>query len=73
VLGYPLAYWLARAPRCQAVGLFLLIMPLMGQRGDPSFRLDGHPLGRKGMINQALVALGLERRSSCFKANPRWS
>src|SRR5215471_10681848 len=30
VLGYPLAYWLARArPRLQAVGLFLLIMPLM--------------------------------------------
>src|SRR5215470_1441588 len=30
VLGYPLAYCLARArPRWQAVGLFLLIMPLM--------------------------------------------
>src|SRR6478672_6877368 len=30
MLGYPLAYCLARArPRRQAVGLFLLIMPLM--------------------------------------------
>ena len=60
VLGYPLAYWLARAtPRWQAVGLFLLIMPLMV---SAVIRVFGWIiiLGRKGLVNQALVALGLE-------------
>jgi putative spermidine/putrescine transport system permease protein len=60
VLGYPLSYWLARArPRWQAVGLFLLIMPLMV---SAVIRIFGWIviLGRKGLVNQALVALGLE-------------
>src|SRR5438132_3122782 len=60
VLGYPLAYFLARArPRVQALGLFLLIMPLMV---STVFRVFGWIviLGRKGLVNQALVALGLE-------------
>jgi ABC-type spermidine/putrescine transport system permease subunit I len=60
VLGYPLAYCLARArPQRLAVGLFLLIMPLMV---SAVIRVFGWIviLGRKGLVNQALVALGLE-------------
>jgi ABC-type spermidine/putrescine transport system permease subunit I len=60
LLGYPLAYFLARAkPRVQALGLFLLIMPLMV---SAVIRIFGWIviLGRKGLVNQALVALGLE-------------
>jgi putative spermidine/putrescine transport system permease protein len=60
VFGYPLAYVLARArPRMQTLGLFLLIMPLMV---STVIRLFGWIviLGRKGLINQALVALGLD-------------
>jgi len=59
-LGYPLAYFLARAlPRVQALCLFLLIMPLMV---SAVIRVFGWIviLGRKGLVNQALVALGLE-------------
>jgi putative spermidine/putrescine transport system permease protein len=60
VLGYPLAYFLARArPRVQTLGLFLLIMPLMV---SAVIRIFGWIviLGRKGLVNQALLALGLE-------------
>src|ERR1700731_5437691 len=60
VLGYPLAYCLARAgPRRQAVGLFLLIMPLMV---SAVIRVFGWIviLGRKGLVNQAFAAFGLE-------------
>jgi ABC-type spermidine/putrescine transport system permease subunit I len=60
VLGYPLAYFLARArPRVQALGLFLLIMPLMV---SAVIRVFGWIviLGRKGLVNQALVMLGLD-------------
>jgi ABC-type spermidine/putrescine transport system permease subunit I len=60
LLGYPLAYWLARArPRVQAFGLFLLIMPLMV---SAVIRIFGWIviLGRKGLVNEALAALGLE-------------
>jgi ABC-type spermidine/putrescine transport system permease subunit I len=59
-LGYPLAYFLARAlPRVQALRLFLLIMPPMV---SAVIRVFGWIviLGRKELINQALVALGLE-------------
>src|ERR1700745_2231881 len=59
VLGYPLAYSPAGArPRWQAVGLFLLIMPLMV---SAVIRVFGWIviLGRKGLLNQALAALGL--------------
>jgi putative spermidine/putrescine transport system permease protein len=60
LLGYPLAYWLARArPRVQTLGLFLLIMPLMV---SAVIRVFGWIviLGRKGLVNQILVALGLD-------------
>src|ERR1700730_4176820 len=60
VLGYPLAYFLARAlPRVQAFCLFLLIMPLMV---SAVIRVFGWIviLGRKGLLNQALLGLGLE-------------
>jgi len=60
LFGYPLAYWLARAgSRIQTLGLFLLIMPLMV---STVIRVFGWIviLGRKGLVNQALVALGLD-------------
>src|SRR5580692_9312925 len=60
VFGYPLAYVLARArPRIQTLGLFLLIMPLMV---STVIRLFGWIviLGRKGLVNEALVAFGLD-------------
>jgi ABC-type spermidine/putrescine transport system permease subunit I len=60
LLGYPLAYFLARArPRVLTIGLFLLIMPLMV---STVIRVFGWIviLGRKGLVNQTLVALGLE-------------
>jgi ABC-type spermidine/putrescine transport system permease subunit I len=60
VLGYPLAYFLARArPRVLTLGLFLLIMPLMV---STVIRVFGWIviLGRKGLINNTLVAFGLE-------------
>jgi ABC-type spermidine/putrescine transport system permease subunit I len=60
LFGYPLAYWLARArPRLQTLGLFLLIMPLMV---STVIRIFGWIviLGRKGLVNGALVGLGLE-------------
>jgi putative spermidine/putrescine transport system permease protein len=60
LLGYPLAYALARSRgRLQTLGLFLLVMPLMV---STVIRIFGWIviLGRKGLINQALVAVGLE-------------
>src|SRR6184192_1297850 len=46
-------------PRVQTVGLFLLIMPLMV---STVIRVFGWIviLGRKGLVNQTLVAIGLE-------------
>ena len=60
LLGYPLAYFLARARgKVLTIGLFLLIMPLMV---STVIRIFGWIviLGRKGLVNQALMALGLE-------------
>ncbi len=60
VLGYPLAYFLARSrARVQALGLFLLIMPLMV---SAVIRVFGWIviLGRKGLVNQALAVVGLD-------------
>jgi len=60
VLGYPLAYFLARSrARMQALGLFLLIMPLMV---SAVIRVFGWIviLGRKGLVNQALAVVGLD-------------
>jgi ABC-type spermidine/putrescine transport system permease subunit I len=59
LLGYPLAYVLARArPRMQTLGLFLVIMPLMV---STVIRVFGWIvlLGRHGVINAALAGLGL--------------
>jgi ABC-type spermidine/putrescine transport system permease subunit I len=60
VLGYPLAYFLARSrARVQALGLFLLIMPLMV---SAVIRVFGWIviLGRKGLVNQVLAVVGLD-------------
>jgi ABC-type spermidine/putrescine transport system permease subunit I len=60
VLGYPLAYALARArPRMLTLGLFLLIMPLMVSTVIRTFGWIVI-LGRKGLVNQALIGLGLD-------------
>ena len=59
LLGYPLAYFLARArPRVLALCLFLLIMPLMV---SAVIRIFGWIviLGRKGLINEMMTGLGL--------------
>jgi ABC-type spermidine/putrescine transport system permease subunit I len=57
-LGYPVAYFLARSSsRVMAVGLFLLIMPLMV---STVIRVFGWVviLGSEGLVNQALRLLG---------------
>ena len=58
VLGYPLAYVLARSTsRVMALGLFLLIMPLMV---STVIRVFGWVviLGSEGLVNQALRLAG---------------
>lgn len=60
VLGYPVAYALARArPTVMALGLFLLVMPLMV---SVVVRVFGWIviLGRNGVVNETLAALGLD-------------
>jgi ABC-type spermidine/putrescine transport system permease subunit I len=60
LLGYPLAYFLARArPRVMAVGLFLIITPLMV---STVIRVFGWIviLGREGLVNKGLRLLGFE-------------
>jgi ABC-type spermidine/putrescine transport system permease subunit I len=60
VLGYPVAYVLARSrPRVMALGLFLLIVPLMV---STVIRVFGWVviLGSEGLVNQALRWLGLD-------------
>src|SRR5215510_9348344 len=60
VLGYPLAYLLARStPRVMTLGLFLLITPLMV---STVIRVFGWVviLGSEGLVNQALRLLGAE-------------
>jgi ABC-type spermidine/putrescine transport system permease subunit I len=60
VLSYPVAYYLARSSqRALTVGLFLLITPLMV---STVIRVFGWIviLGRKGLVNETLVSLGLE-------------
>jgi putative spermidine/putrescine transport system permease protein len=59
VLGYPVAYALARArPTAMALGLFLLVVPLMV---STVIRVFGWMviLGRNGLVNEALALLGL--------------
>ena len=58
VLGYPLAYFLARSrPRIMTLGLFLLIVPLMV---STVIRVFGWMviLGSEGLVNQGLRLLG---------------
>ncbi len=60
VLGYPLAYFLARSTsRIMTLGLFLLIMPLMV---STVIRVFGWVviLGNEGLVNQAVRLLGGE-------------
>lgn len=58
-LGYPLAYFLARcSARALAIGLFLLVMPLMVSTVIRSFGWIVI-LGRNGVINSVLEAVGL--------------
>jgi ABC-type spermidine/putrescine transport system permease subunit I len=61
VFGYPLAYFLARAPRrVAAIGLFLLVIPLMVSAVIRTFGWLVI-LGRNGLINSLLQAVGLDR------------
>jgi ABC-type spermidine/putrescine transport system permease subunit I len=60
VLGYPVAYVLARArPAMMSIGLFLLVVPLMV---STVIRVFGWIviLGRNGLINELLGLLGLD-------------
>jgi len=59
LLGFPVAYWLARArPAIASLGLFLLVVPLMV---STVIRVFGWMviLGRNGIINELLAILGL--------------
>jgi len=59
--GYPLAYFLARAERRVAmIGLFLLVTPLMVSAVIRTFGWLVI-LGRHGLINSTLEAIGLDR------------
>ncbi|MDB5559727.1 MAG: potB [Enterovirga sp.] len=60
IVGYPLAYFLARSPRNVAtIGMFLLVTPLMVSTVIRSFGWI-IILGRNGLISQAAQALGFE-------------
>jgi putative spermidine/putrescine transport system permease protein len=60
-LGYPLAYFLARADRGVAtIGLFLLVTPLMVSAVIRTFGWLVI-LGRRGLVNESLGAVGLDR------------
>ena len=66
VFGYPLAYFLARAERRVAlIGLFLLAMPLMVSAVIRTFGWLVI-LGRNGLVNGAITALGLDRLSLLY-------
>jgi putative spermidine/putrescine transport system permease protein len=61
VFGYPLAYFLARTSRRVAtIGVFLLVIPLMVSAVIRTFGWLVI-LGRNGLINSALMAVGLDR------------
>jgi putative spermidine/putrescine transport system permease protein len=65
-MGYPLAYFLARcSPRMFTLGLFLLVLPLMVSTVIRAFGWIVL-LGRQGIINQALQAMGFERASLLY-------
>jgi ABC-type spermidine/putrescine transport system permease subunit I len=59
LIGFPLAYYLARcSPRALSIGLFLLVMPLMV---STVIRAFGWMilLGRNGIVSQGMVQIGL--------------
>lgn len=59
LFGYPLAYCLARSePRAKALGMFLLIIPLMVSAVIRTFGWIVI-LGRRGIVNNTLDAIGL--------------
>jgi ABC-type spermidine/putrescine transport system permease subunit I len=61
ILGFPVAYWLARCSRrVLATGLFLIVMPMMVSTVIRSFGWMVL-LGRTGVINSASEALGFGR------------
>ena len=61
LFGYPLAYFLARAePQVKAIGLFLLLMPLMVSAVIRTFGWLVI-LGRRGLANNVLEAFGFDR------------
>ena len=61
IVGYPLAYFLARSERRVAtIGLFLLVTPLMVSAVIRTFGWLVI-LGRRGLVNSALDAVGLDR------------
>ena len=71
VLGYPLAYFLARSTsRIMTLGLFLLIMPLMV---STVIRVFGWVviLGNEGLVNQAAAAAGRGRACGCSTPKAR--
>jgi len=60
LFGYPVAYFLARAePRVKAIGLFLLLMPLMVSAVIRTFGWLVI-LGRRGLVNNVLHAMGFD-------------
>lgn len=60
VLGYPLAYFLARCShRALSIGLFLLVMPLMVSTVVRAFGWMVI-LGREGLINEVIRAFGYD-------------
>lgn len=66
LLGYPLAYFLARcSPSMLTLGLFLLVMPLMVSTVIRAFGWLVI-LGGDGIVNQALVAVGIGRARLLF-------
>jgi ABC-type spermidine/putrescine transport system permease subunit I len=61
-LGYPVAYYLARcSKRAMTIGMFIILLPLMVSAVVGSFGWIVI-LGRSGLANNALAALGLSAR-----------
>ncbi len=62
LLGYPVAYYLARcSKRAMTIGMFIILLPLMVSAVVGSFGWIVI-LGRSGLANNALAALGLSAR-----------
>lgn len=69
LMGYPLAYFLARSsPTTLSVGMFLLLMPLMVSIVVLAFGWIV-VLGRDGLLNQLLLEMGMERLNIVYTGN----